>query len=343
MLSDSFPVHTFAKFNTFFNNFKYSLLGAMYPFDTTSGQFDSLDGYKALVVHRIEFNLFKNKVGLTLNEATMLWSDPTDGQTFSLLQVNPFGFMHNEYIARNANSLLVFEANYTPIAGVNAYGQFAVDEFSGPGEGRTNPAAFGILAGVKGAMSAGKGIVTGSFEFAKTDPFLYIRGQHYDSTKLSGYGFDAYYRYFKVGGIVYRHMFTTYKYGNDVIILDGKVGYEMPGVFKAGFEAMMMRHGSMDVDSNWNQYTGTYENAPDVSTPTTFNPFDTSDYNPSTGEKSEHAIETSIILSLTGEYKILKGLSASAKADFLIVQNMDNVDGNDQTDVQITVGLKYEI
>ncbi len=344
MLSDSFPVHTFARFNTFFDKFKYSLLGTIYPFDTTSGQFTSLDGYKALIVHRIEFNLFKNKVGLSLNEAAMFWSDPNDDQDFSILQINPFGFMHNEFIARNENSLLVFEANYTPIASVNVYGQFAVDEFSGPGEGRTNPTAFGFLAGAKGAIPVGDGILTGSVEFVKTDPFLYIRGQHGEASDLtSGYGFDAYYRYFTTDGTAYRHMFTTYKYGNDAIILDGRVGYEMPGLFKAGFEAMMMRHGSMDVDSEWHQYNGVYKYAPDVSTPTTFNPFDSEDYDPSTEETTEHAIETSIILSLTGEYNILKGLSATAKADFLIIKNMGNDEGNNQNDVQITVGVKYEI
>ena len=349
MLSDSFPKHTLARFNTFFNSFKYSLLGTIYPSQASEeSQYDSLDGYKAMIVHSLEFNFFKNKVGLAVNEACMYWSDPTDDQTFSLLQVNPFGFMHNEYIARNGNSLLVFEANYTPISGVNVYGQFAVDEFSGPGEGRVNTQALGLLAGVKGAMAAGDGIVTGSFEFVKTDPFLYIRGLHYEEDQgdkyAVGYGYDAYFRTISCDRIILERMCTTYKYGNDVILFDGKVGYEMPGTFKVGFEAMLMKHGSMDINSKWHMYRSQYEDAPDVSTPTTFNPFDSADYNTSTDTVvQEHAVEQSIILSLTGEYKIVKGLSASAKADFLIVQNMDNVEGNNQTDVQITVGLKYEI
>lgn len=350
MLSDSFPRHTLARFNTFFNSFKYSLLGTIYPAQNAEeSQYDSLDGYKAMIVHRLEFNFFKNKVGLAVNEACMFWSsvDEDGTQSFSLAQVNPFGFMHNEYIARNGNSLLVFEADYTPIAGVNVYGQFAVDEFSGPGEGRANTQALGLLAGVKGAMAAGDGIVTGSFEFVKTDPFLYIRGLHYteDTDNYAvGYGYDAYFRTISCDRIILERMCTTYKYGNDVILFDGKVDYEMPGIFKVGFEAMLMKHGSMDINSKWHMYRDKYEDAPDVSTPTTFNPFDSDDYDTSTNTvKTEHAVEQSIILSLTGEYKILKGLSASAKADFLIVQNLDNVEGNDQTDVQITVGLKYEI
>lgn len=343
MLSDSFPRHTLIRFNTFFDSFKYSIVGTMYPL-SDSDQDDSLDGYKAMITHRLEFGLLKDKLSLVVNEACMFWS--TSGQQFNLAQINPFGFMHNEYIRRNANSLLVFEADYTPVKGLNIYAQFALDEFSGPGEGRTNPAAKGILAGVKGAVAAGRGILTGSFEFAETDPFLYIRGLHYEDP-TSGYGYDAVYRVFNahITGV---RMFTTYSLGNDVIVFDGKLGYQVPGKFKVGFEAMYLQHGSMNVNSLWGMYckwdTADYRNAPDVSTPTTFDPFDTNDYDPNNKTiTSTKAVEKTLALSVTGEYQILKCLSASLAADFLFVNNMDNVAGNDQIDVQITAGIKYSI
>ncbi|MFC2821395.1 MAG: hypothetical protein ACTTJW_02170 [Sphaerochaeta sp.] len=335
MLSDSFPRHTLLRFNTFFDKFKYSLLGTIYPSrDAKESQYDSLDGYKAMVVHRLEFWLFNNKVSLTLNEACMFWSTPE--QKFSLAQINPFGFMHNEYIAGNGNSLLVFEANCTPFAGINIYGQAAVDEFSGPGEGRVNPAAFGIMAGIKGATAVGSGIFTGSLEFVKTDPFLYIRGLHYkdDEKSLTGYGYDAYFRTISCDRIILERMSTTYKYGNDVILFDGKINYEIPKVFSVGFEAMFMKHGVMDIGSKWHMYNGAFENAPNISTPSTANPFDSTE----TGE-----VESSTILSLTGEYYIVKGLSISAKADFLFVKNLDNILNNNQTDIQVTGGIKYEL
>ena len=350
MFSDSFPRHTLAMFSTFFNNFKYSIVGTIYPL-AVADQDTSLDGDKAMIVHRLEFNLFRNRLGLIVNEACMFWSDPNldNKQNFTLAQINPFGFMHNEYIRRNANSLLVFEANYTPLAGLNVYGQFAVDEFNGPGEGKYNPAAFGFLVGVKGAMTAGTGILNGSIEFAKTDPFLYIRGfTHKNYTK--GYGFDAIYRTFKNTGLVNRNMFTTYKYGNDVIVVDGKVNYQVPGVFKAGLEAMYMVHGSMDVNSIWGWYHGDNDQTPVVSTPTTYNPFDSDDYEyghePDYSDgyiKQEHAVEKTIVISLSGEYCILKGLSATAAADFMFVKNKDNIENNNQNDIQITVGIKYSI
>ena len=348
MLSDSFPMHTMARFNTFFDAFKYSLVATIYPFSSTDGQYDSLDGYKALLVHRIEFNMFKDKVGLIINEACMFWSNPdaaTGAQQFFLAQINPFGFMHNEYVPRNANSLLVFEANYTPLAGVNAYAQFAVDEFSGPGEGKWNPPAFGILAGAKAAFAAGSGVMTGSLEFVKTDPYLYIRGLHYNAIENSGYGFDAIYRSFVNGyAVVNNRMFTTYKYGNDVKLFDAKVGYELPGVFKLGFEAMMMNHGVMNINSPWGMYQGNDDPTPVVKTPSTFNVFDPADYDYATHTVlQEHAVEKTTVLSLTGEYTIAKGLSANLAADFIIVKNQHNIDGDNASDFQLTLGLKYEI
>ena len=345
MLSDSFPRQTFARFSTYFNAFKYSILFSIYPgIDSMADkQFESLDGYKALVVHRLEFNLFNNKVGFIINESCMYWS--TTEQQFTIAQINPFGFMHNEYVARNGNSLLVFEANYTPINGVNIYGQFAVDEFSGPGEGRTNPAAFGVLAGVKGALTLGQGILYGSFEFAKTDPFLYIRGQHYEEDKkASGYGYDAILRIISANKMTVQHKFVTYKYGNDVILFDGKLNYELPGKFTVGFEAMFMEHGSMNINSRWGMYRDEYDNAPDVSTPTTFNPFEPTDYDTTTDTIiQKHAVETSTILSLSAEYNILSCLSAYTYADLLIVKNVNNVEGVNGTDFQLTFGVSYSL
>lgn len=345
MLSDSFPKQTFTRFSTYFSAFKYSILFSIYPgIDSKADkQFESLDGYKALIAHRLEFNLFNNKVGFIINESCMYWS--TTEQQFTIAQINPFGFMHNEYVARNGNSLLVFEANYTPINGVNIYGQFAVDEFSGPGEGRTNPAAFGVLAGVKGALTLGQGILYGSFEFAKTDPFLYIRGQHYEEDKkASGYGYDAILRIISANKMTVQHKFVTYKYGNDVILFDVKLNYELPRKFTVGFEAMFMRHGSMNINSRWGMYRKEYDDAPDIKTPTTFNPFDPNDYDPETGKtKQEHAVETSTVLSLSAEYNILSCLSAYTYADLLIVKNVNNVEGVNGTDFQLTFGVSYSL
>lgn len=198
---------------------------------------------------------------------------------------------------------------------------------------------------MKGALTLGQGILYGSFEFAKTDPFLYIRGQHYEEDKkASGYGYDAILRIISANKMTVQHKFVTYKYGNDVILFDVKLNYELPRKFTVGFEAMFMRHGSMNINSRWGMYRDEYDNAPDVSTPTTFNPFDPDDYDPETGKpKQEHAVETSTVLSLSAEYNILSCLSAYTYADLLIVKNVNNVEGVNGTDFQLTFGVSYSL
>lgn len=251
MLSSSFPKETFIRFNTFHEVFKYSLLYAFYPgpgYENVEDK-NGIPYYKTLIAHRLEFSLFDDKVGITVNEACMYWS--THSRPFSLMHINPFGFMHNEYVARNGNSLMVFEVDYTPIKGLNVYGQLAVDEMPAVSEGRENPTALGYFAGVKGALTAWKGVINGSFEAAYTDPFLYIRGLHGDESNRTGYGYDAVLRIVSGAAITTQKKFVTYTYGNDAIVFDAKINYSHPGKFCIGFETMFMLHGSMNAGSSW--------------------------------------------------------------------------------------------
>lgn len=343
MLSSSFPKQTFVRFNTFFKVFKYSLLYAFYPSPDYTPTDDNygLPNYKALIVHRLEADLFNNKLGIAINEACMYWS--TEAHPFSLVHINPFGYLHNEYVAKNGNSLVVIEADYTPIKGLNIYGQFAIDEISAPGEGRSNPSAFGVLAGAKGALTLGKGVLYGSIEGAKTDPFLYIRGLYDDKDNNRGYGYDAILRIISGATVTMQNKFVTYTYGNDVILFDAKLNYSLPGKYRVGFETMLMYHGSMNVNSVWGNYNGDYDNAPDIKTPSKFNPFNTDDYDVTTNTvKVYHPVERSIILSLTGEYYILPSLSIYGAVDSLIVKNKGNKAGN-ATDFQFTFGVSYSL
>lgn len=343
MLSSSFPKETLIRFNTFHDIFKYSLLYAFYPgvgYEKVDDKY-GLPDYKCLITHRLEFSLFDDKVGFTLNEACMYWS--TRDYPFSLMHINPFGFLHNEFVARNGNSLMVFEADYTPFSGLNIYGQLAIDEMPAVGEGRENPSALGYLAGVKGALAAGKGVLYGSFEFAYTDPFLYIRGLYEDGDNRSGYGYDAILRIVSGAAITTQRKFITYTYGNDAIVFDSKLNYSLPGKFRVGFETMFMLHGSMNAESNWGNYTGEYVNAPDIKTPTTFNPFNGDDYDSTTDTiKMTHPVEKSLILSITGEYNIFESLSVYGIADCLLVNNINN-SNVDSADFQFTFGLSYAL
>ncbi|MBQ0072101.1 MAG: hypothetical protein KBS81_09675 [Spirochaetales bacterium] len=368
MFSSSFPRHTLLRFSTFFDAFKYSVVGTIYPTmktaDNGDGPYDSLDGYKAIISHRMEFNLLDGKAGLSINEAAAFWSTTytdDDGnevkEDFNLLQVNPFGFMHNEYIAANANSLLVFEANYTPIKGINVYGQFAMDEFAGPGEGRTNPSAFGKMIGVKGATTVGEGILKGSLEYVETDPFLFIRGLHYNKNSVKGYGFDALFKSVSSDSMLYKKMFTTYTYGNDAVIMDLKGSYELPGTAVFGIEGMVKLKGAMSIDSSWGQFRKGWLNLPDPKTPTSYSPFDDverdADGNPvldANGnpvlkpEAANKAVEKSYMISLSADYQTpVEGLKVYGYMDLLWIKNLNNQKGNDTSDAQLTLGVSYSL
>ncbi len=100
----------------------------------------------------------------------------------------------------------------------------------------------------------------------------------------------------------------------------------------------------MNVSSKWGMYERKYENAPDVKTPTTCNPFDSADYDPATGTVlREHAAEKSVILSLPGEYSILQHLSVYSVADCLFVRNRDNAEERNTTGFQFTFDVGWTI
>lgn len=324
MLSSTFPRHTYLSFSTYFKSFNYSLLFSIFPeAQRKEDASESFDGYKALIVHRLEGRFFSDKLSLALNEACMFWSG--EGQNFVLFQVNPFGLMHDEYIASNANSLLILEADWTIFKGFNVYVQVGIDDFTLPNESKKDVAANGFLLGIKYVRPCLGGIMTHSLEGVYTDPFMYIRGMKKtaESKYLSGYGYDAYFRNISSDRIILEKMFITYPYGNDSIVLDYRCNYKNTAdSYNLGAEVMFKVHGSMDENSLWNVYEGKYNNAPLVSTPTTFNPFE--DYDPQTGKITKHPIEYSLVVSLKGEYKINKIFSVALMCDNLFVWNKDN-------------------
>lgn len=351
MLSDSFPQHSFARFTTYHDAFKYSLLGTIYPYYnniyTTNtktresiiyGQSSFIDGYKSLIAHRLEATFWKIW-NVTVTEACMFKAEGNDG--FKLAMINPFGFMHNEYVRTNGNSLLVFESDVTPVKGLNVYMQYAVDDFALPGQSDTKvPSATGFLAGIKGTYKLGNGFVKFSTEFVKTDPFLYLRGTYEDisgynygtgSSYSYGYGYDAIYRHFVIEqGLYAENKFITYKYGNDVNVLQAKFAFELPEVFEAGFAFFRKSAGIMDIHSPW----GVYKEGRKIKGPATENPF----------AGTTGAVEHENIVTLSGTYHTpVKNLDIYGYIDFISFNNYNNVEGVKLSDVQATLGVSYSI
>jgi hypothetical protein len=194
-----------------------------------------LYGLNMFLGHRLEWRIFKDKVGLVLSEAIM-YQTAIDEHGYIIDSVldprifNPSMIFHNLYIRSNANSLLTFEVDYSPIKYLNIYAQVAIDEFALPGgepmpgvADKAYPNAYGYLAGVQTSLPLKKGMVYGSLEFALTDPFLYLRddGPTFGGQKLGEYGINfvvAHREYSGPGiveGVTYHEEFLGYKYGGD--------------------------------------------------------------------------------------------------------------------------------
>ena len=107
----------------FKNNFKYTLVTSFFPhpssyypiIDETTGEFivpsmsSSIElppGLNVFLGHRLEWRMFKNKVGFALSEAMMFQSEDV---LLDLRVFNPSAIFHNYYIRNNSNSLLTVE------------------------------------------------------------------------------------------------------------------------------------------------------------------------------------------------------------------------------------------
>ncbi len=201
ILGDHLSYHNVGRLTTYADNFKYTLLTSFFPhpseyysggpypyggyFDYEANQNDVSSGTNMFLAHRLEWNMFNHKVNLALTETIMYQSE---NNTLDLRILSPTAIFHNYYIRGNANSMLGLEIDVTPINHLNIYGQVVVDEFALPGEPVSGvsgalPTAFGYMIGAQGNYPILDGFLFGSFEWAQTDPYLYLRDNG-DSTKM---------------------------------------------------------------------------------------------------------------------------------------------------------------
>lgn len=346
MVSNNMPYQQFGRFTTGFDRFKYTLLSSFYTHpqifayqntDSTDPYYNAganaqdilADGIKMFLAHRVEFRFLQDKLGLAVSES-MMYQSATG--SIDLRFLNPVGFYHNQYIRGNSNSMLVLEADYTPVKALNLYAQLAIDEIAFgedvPPMANSKPNAFGYLAGFQGALGLGKGVFTYSLEGAYTDPFLYMREQYNKDTQQFGVGYDVIVRVLSHSMENLRY-WQGYPYGGDAIVAQMKTGYERPG--KARFEAttLFMVHGILDINSFWTLYSGSESL---VTTPTTENPFDTDE----TG-----TVSYTLLPTFLAEYSLNKNLSGMVHIALPIIWNKGNVAKRLAYDIQLSAGITY--
>lgn len=343
MISNNLPYQQFGRFTTSFERFKYTLVSSFFthpkihdylPTDNAGSNTQDLlgDGIKMFLAHRVEFRLLQDKMGLAISESMMYQSA---SGSIDLRFLNPVGFYHNQYIRGNSNSMLVFEADYTPGKAFNVYGQLAIDEIAFgedvPPAANSKPNAFAYLAGFQGALGLGKGVFTYSLEGAYTDPFLYLREPYNKTTQQFGVGYDVIVRVLSHSMENLRY-WMGYPYGGDAIVAQLNIGYERP--LKARFEAttLFMVHGVLGLGSLWELYNGTGQSL--VTTPTTENPFDGTETGP---------VSYTLLPTFLSEYHLTKHLSWMVHLAVPMVWNKGNTAKNLTYDVQLSLGVTYRL
>ena len=368
-ISDNMPWQNFAKITSYSKDFKYTFLTSFYPHpinywdnqtdNDTNPQWHGMDNgydqpYKGLsmyIGHRLELHLIKDKFTLAFTEGLMYMSEDN---SIDFRALNPVNFNHNNYIANSSNSTLTLEFNYTPVKGINTYGELIIDEIAFPGietapseTYRTVPTALGYLAGVKGVFTLGNGIFHANAEFAKTDPYLYLRdGIHSNSTtgQQGYYGLNyvvAIRNWSSVGaGITYDEYFQGYTYGPDAVVANVKAGWTTADLrLSVEGSFFFMAHGTHDQWTMWTRIGNDENYQYEKSSPTTKHTTYNAKYAYKTG--ADLAVEKTIVCGLNASYKVSSWLTAIAQVDYVTIANYGNMDGVNQNDLQLVLSARF--
>ncbi|MCF0237544.1 MAG: hypothetical protein HUK24_03000, partial [Sphaerochaetaceae bacterium] len=325
---------------------------------TGGGQSQYLDGVSFFMAHRLEWRAFNNKFTFALTEGVMYMSKDN---RIDITAVLPSMLYHNNYTRSNTNSILGFEADYTPINGLNIYASVVIDEFNLPGEPKPSdvilvgdpaePNGIGFLGGVTYVQGTEQGYFSINAEGAYTPPYLYLRDGDLQSgstpreQKKGEYGLNyvvAIKESADCGGKSwFDEQFLGYKYGGDALVANLNGTYTDVRGFSLSANAFYMVHGTHDKWTVWtrvdNVTTGRF-NIPFLSTK-----HQTENQAVSTEEKNKRdSLSKTLVFGINGSYSFGSGLTAFAQIDSITIQNFKNISSNGTVyDFQLTVGSSW--
>ena len=375
IIGNHIKYHNMARVAVFDDNFKYTFLVSAFPHpqnyyvynqnDTSrngvhtnglgAGQSALLNGISMFIGHRLEWRTFWEHVGIALNEGVMYMSN---ANRIDLSVLNPAMLYHDNYTRSLSNSILGLEMDYTPLKGLNLYGQWVIDEAVLPGEpvpGKSadaaEPSAMGYMLGSTYTTIKGRGLLSFNLEGAYTDPYLYLRDGDVQSNggtgrnqKVGQYGINyvvAVREMIGAGGTeYYDEQFLGYKYGGDAIVGNLNVRYEVPFRWAISGNLFYMLHGTHDKWTLWTQVnTNGMEN---VTTPTTHH--QTDNQKDSAASKTRDSIWHTFVAGINGSAEFGYGLSGFLQTDYILMVNPGNISSNGiVSDVQITLGVSYSL
>lgn len=270
MVGDNFLYQEISNLSLISNYFTYNISITRFDqMDNLGGgiakisqrEFDGMQQFR--VVHRFDINLF-NKARFAVDLATIYNS--TYG--FDLRFFYPFVLSHNYYNYTNfleketfdeANNMMNFYLEIAPIRGLSVSLQFAIDQMQVYFETQDSvPAAWGALANVKYSTPISNlGHLDSWFEFAYTNPYIYLNGKYDDN------GMD--YNLDYITGYHTKHVqdygYSGYQFGPDTILF--ALGSEFNSAnWKAGIKTLYRVSGKNRLG---NKYVNIYETDIDMS------------------------------------------------------------------------------
>lgn len=292
---------------------KLSLEYVMEFFDTdTSNNVKSKGSgiHRIFSAHAISYRPLPSLL-ITASENIMYVSDSVD-----IHYMNPSTIYHNLNNSELLNAIAHLAFSFSPMKGINTYGQFVLDQATAPTEKNSQAAAWGISLGVEGVFKAGKGTIEYNAEGAYTTPELYRREKS-DFLLFQRYSTNINYK---------RFLFFDYfgfPYGGDSVVMEGEIKYISHDGWNTGIKGEYLLHGEMGF------YTSHSSSNDNTQIP---------DIKDSTPYKSANARYT---LSLFGEWRIE---DIHYFKEIEIRGALDWTKGNeDKGDLQFTAGITIKI
>lgn len=301
----------YLRFKLFRDKLSFEYVMEFFDTDTSNNVMSTGSGiYRLFSAHAISYRPVPSLL-FTLSEDIMYVSDSVDPH-----YLNPSTLYHNLNNSTLLNAIAHVAFSFSPMKGVNTYGQFVLDQATAPTEASTQAAAWGISLGIEGAKRIKNGTFTYNVEGAYTTPELYRR-QKADFLLFQRYSTNINYK---------RFLFFDYfgfPYGGDSVVMEGEIKYISHDGWNTGIKGEYLLHGEMGF------YTSHSSSNDNTKIP---------DIKDSTPYKSANVRYT---LSLFGEWRIE---DIHYFKEIEIRGALDWTKGNeDEGDLQFTAGISLKI
>jgi hypothetical protein len=312
ILSDTAPYHDFAELTLFWNVFQFTT--AALSLESWNDDGTAADEYRMFLSHRFEARLW-DRLNLAVTEGISL-----RGKYFEFRYLNPLMVYHNWFLNdRDGNIIFSLEAEYTPWKYFSVYGQLCADTITSRyekeryGAGAV-PDAFGYIAGIRSSVPIGKGSLRSGFEWAYTDPWMYIAEGQPDFTVTRRFISNF------LGRKMLIHMPLGYSLGPDGVVYDLYIQYAEGFAWQITAALRIHRKGEIDLGTPLE----TGEEAAAMTSPSGIP-------------------ETETVLSLSGEYRFPLGFTAGGGIFLQGIKNPGHEAGTSLLDLQFLLRVKYTL